>query len=61
MCGCGCDCMGEEECVGRTVLIAALKYVCVSGGVWGECVGVIVWVCGFDCVGEEGNVWVGQP
>ena len=41
--------------------------------VWGECggsvcVGVTVWVggcdcvggCGYNCVGEEGIVWVGQ-
>ena len=32
--------------MGSTVLIAAVKYVCVSGGgVWGGvCVGVTVWV-----------------
>ena len=24
-------------------------------------VGVIVWLCVGDCVGEEGSVWVGQP
>ena len=31
--GCGCDCVGEEGIVwGGTVLIAAVKYVCVSGG-----------------------------
>ena len=29
--------------MGGTVLIAAVRYVCVSGGVWG-C------VCGCDCV-----------
>ena len=29
--------------------------------VW-SCVGVIVWgVCGCDCVGESGSVWVWQP
>ena len=22
---------------------------------------VWVWLCGCDCVGEEGSVWVGQP
>ena len=52
-----------------TVLIAAVKYVCVSGGRGGEGgVGVIVWVwvcdcvggCECDCVGEEGSVWVVQ-
>ena len=31
--------------MGGTVLIAAVKYVCVSGGsVGGVCVGVTVWV-----------------
>ena len=31
--------------MGGTVLIAAVKYVCVWGGVWGGvCVGVTVWV-----------------
>ena len=50
--------------MGGTVLIAAVKYVCVSGGGggggWG--VGVIVWVGGrgCDCVGVEGSVWVVQ-
>ena len=36
--------VGEEGSVGSTVLIAAVKYVCVcvSGG--GVCVGVTVWV-----------------
>ena len=36
--------------MGGTVLIAAVKYVCVGGGggVWG-C--VTVWVGGCDCVG----------
>ena len=36
--------------MGGTVLIAAVKYVCVSegGGVWGGvCVGVTVWVGGW--------------
>ena len=57
--------------MGGTVLIAAVKYVCVSEGGecgWGVCVGVTVWVggcdcvggCGCDCVGEEGIVWVVQ-
>ena len=40
-----------RECVGGTVLIAAVKYVCVLGGECG---------CGCDCVGEEGSVWVVQ-
>ena len=50
VCGCGCDCVGEEECLGGTVLISALKYVCVRGECEGECVcdcegvGVIAWV-----------------
>ena len=39
--------------MGGTVLIAAVKYVCVGGG--GECGGsvggVTVWVGGCDCVG----------
>ena len=38
--------------MGGTVLIAAVKYVCVSGGVWGS-------VCGCDCVGVGVIVWVG--
>ena len=50
--------------MGGTVLIAAVKYVCWGG----ECVGVILWVCGCDCVGgcgcdcvgEKGSVWVVQ-
>ena len=51
--------------MGGTVLIAALKYVCVLGGsVGGVCVSVIVCVCvcvcGCDCLGEEGSVWVVQ-
>ena len=57
--------------MGGTVLIAAVKYVCVlEGGEcgWGVCVGVTVWVggcdcvggCGCNCVGEEGIVWVVQ-
>ena len=33
--------------MGGTVLIAAVKYVCVC-----------VCVCGCDYVGEEGSVWV---
>ena len=58
-----------RECVGGTVLIAAVKYVCVLGGEGGSVgVGVIVWVggcdgvggCGCDCVGEEVSVWVIQ-
>ena len=55
--------------MGGTVLIAAVKYVCVSRGGGGEggreggregcvcgcdCVGG----CGYDCVGVEGSVWV---
>ena len=47
--------------MGGTVLIAAIKYVCVGGGgsvrgsVCGcDCVGVIVGGCGCNCVGEEG-------
>ena len=52
--GCGCDCVGVEGSVWVVVLIAAVKYVCVSGGGgreggreggWGVCVGVTVWVC----------------
>ena len=39
--GCGCDCVGEEGSVCGTVLIAAVRYVCVSGG---ECGGECVWV-----------------
>ena len=54
--------------MGGTVLIAAVKYVCVSEGGGGVWVGVTVWVggcdcvggCGCDCVGEEGSVWVVQ-
>ena len=48
--------------MGGTVLIAAVKYVCVLGGsvrgsVCGcDCVGG----CGCDCVGVEGSVWVVQ-
>ena len=43
--------------------------MCVGGGGGGgECVGVILWVCGCDCVGgcgcdcvgEKGSVWVVQ-
>ena len=56
---CGCDWVGvgvivwvgvgvitwvRKECVGGTVLIAAVKYVCVSGEWGGVCVGVTVWV-----------------
>ena len=61
-------------CVGVGVIAWARKRVCgwyslnccckvcmCVRGVWGECVGVIVWVCGCDCEGEEGSVWVGQP
>ena len=71
---CGCDCVGVgvimwvgvgviawvRECVCGTVLIAAVKYVCVLGegecGCGCDCVGG--YVC--DCVGEEGSVWVVQ-
>ena len=49
--GCGYDCVGEEGSVWVcVVLIAAVKYVCVSGGEGGReggrgvCVGVTVWV-----------------
>ena len=44
--------------MGGTVLIAAVKYVCVLGGsVCGcDCVGG----CGCDWVGVEGSVWVVQ-
>ena len=35
-----------RECVGSTVLVAAVNYVCVGGSVGGVCVGVIVWVWG---------------
>ena len=38
--------------MGGTVLIAAVKYVCVWGGVGGS-------VCGCDCVGVGVIVWVG--
>ena len=50
---CGCDCVGVEGSVWVcVVLIAAVKYVCVSGGGKeggreggrGVCVGVTVWV-----------------
>ena len=42
-----------RECVGGTVLIAAVKYVCeLGGGVGGS-------VCGCDCVGVGVIVWVG--
>ena len=34
----------EGECVGGTVLIAAVKYVCVLGGGGGGGGGVCVWV-----------------
>ena len=45
-----------------TVLIAAVKYVCVFGR---ECEGSVcvcdcVGGCGCDCVGVEGSVWVVQ-
>ena len=33
-----------RECVGGTVLIAAVKYVCVLGGEVGREGGVCVWV-----------------
>ena len=38
--GCGCG----RECVGGTVLIAAVRYVCVSGGEGGREGGECVWV-----------------
>ena len=51
--------------MGGTLLIAAVKYVCVRGECGGS-VCVIVSLCGCDClggcgcdcVGEEGSVWV---
>ena len=62
--------------MGGTILIAAVKYVCVlEGGRRGECGWSVCgcdcvggWVsgcdcvggCGCDCVGEEGIVWVVQ-
>ena len=54
-----------RECVGGTVLVAAVMYVCRGKCV---CVCVCVCVCGCDfvggcgcyCVGEEGSVWVVQ-
>ena len=54
--------------MGGTVLIAAVKYVCVSEGGGSVCGCDCVWVggcdcvggCGCDCVGEEEIVWVVQ-
>ena len=43
-----------RECVGGTVLIAAVNYVCVLG--WGGSVGGSV--CGCNCVGVGVIVWV---
>ena len=43
--------------MGGTLLIAAVKYVCV-GGECGGCVGVIMWVCGCDCVNVGVIAWV---
>ena len=78
---CGCDCVGvgvivwvsvgviawARECVGGTVLISAVKYVCVLGGMGGfmwvrlcGCGCYCVGGCGCDCVGVEGSVWVVQ-
>ncbi len=56
--GCG------RECVGGTVLIAAVKYVCVSRGEGGGRErgregGREGCVCGCDCVGVGVIVWVG--
>ena len=45
--------------MGGAASIAAVNmymYVCVCVG-GGDC----VWVCGCDCMGEEGSVWVGKP
>ena len=46
--------------MGGTASIAAVKYiymyVCVGGGEEGK-----GRVCGCDCMGEEGSVWVGKP
>ena len=46
--------------MGGTVLIAAVKYVCVlgKGGGGSVGVGVIVWVGGCDCVGVGVIAWV---
>ena len=43
---CGCDFVGEDECVGGTALIAAVKYVNLGGGRGGGgvCVDATVWV-----------------
>ena len=54
--------------MGGTVLITAIKYICVLEGGRGECecgchcVGGCDCVggCGCDCVGEDGSVWVVQ-
>ena len=45
--------------MGGTVLIAAVKYVCVSRGRVSVGVGVIGWVggCGCNCVGEGVCGW----
>ena len=52
--------MGEEGSCGWVSLDCCSRvcvYVCMC-----VCVrGVTVGVCGCDCVGEEGSVWVEQP
>ena len=68
---CGCDCVGENGCVGVAAFIDSITvYACLCvGGCGCDCVCLCVGGCGWecvcvcecDCVGESGSVWVWQP
>ena len=56
--GCWCDSVGEGVC-GWDSLDCCCK-ACVYGGSGGGGVCMLC-VIVYDCVGEVGSVWVGQP
>ena len=54
-------CLRKELMNGRGQNLAKTRTARGKRAITVSRVFVWVWLCGYDCVGEEGSVWVGQP